>query len=175
MLGGQVSPALCQLQLLCLCSLFMAWKVLKSTGYVPCSVSLNLGVSVVSLVIRQGYGFLEIIVQRSAPPITSHWGHMISHGWSLVMLTFIAWPWRNLPSLSRYSPCSSFPGLAFGNQCLRLTHPWGWIFTFQRADHLHTGLEILLQRRLVSSLLFVYSFIHIRKDSCMLIFYIITS
>lgn len=72
MLGGQVSPALCQLQLLCLCLLVMAWKVLKSTGYVPCSASLNLGVSVVSLVIRQGHGFLEIIVQRSAPPVTSH-------------------------------------------------------------------------------------------------------
>lgn len=68
MLRGHVSLALCLLQFLCLGLLLMTWKVLKSTGYVPCRVSLNLGFSVVSLVIRQGYGFLEIMVQRSAPP-----------------------------------------------------------------------------------------------------------
>ena len=160
MLRGHVSLALCLLQFLCLGLLLMTWKVLKSTGYVPCTVSLNLGFSVVSLVIRQGYAFLEIIVQRSAPPITSHLGHVISHDWLLVMLTFITWPWWNLPSFSLYNHCCSFPGLVFGNQSLSLTHPWGWIFTFQREDHLHTVLEILVRWRLVSSLLFVYSFIH---------------
>ena len=159
MLHDPVSPALCLLVSL---SLLVAYDLesLEEFSYVPCTVSLNLGFPVVSLVMRQGYEFLEIIVQRTAPLITSHQGQVISHNWSLVMLTFITWPWRKLPGFSLYSRCSSFPGRVFGNQSPSLTHPWGWIFTFQREDHLHTVLGILLQWRLFSFLPFVYLFIH---------------
>ena len=61
-------------------SLLVAYDLesLEEYSYVPCRVSLNLGFPVVSLIMRQGYEFLEIIVQRTAPLITSHQGQVIT-------------------------------------------------------------------------------------------------